>query len=243
MFALDGQLYASPARDGGTDRLTVYKGRPAIEQYEALVEAMKPRAILELGIYGGGSTALLAQLAAPSKMVAVELRPARVLALDAFIERRNLAEVVRPYYGVDQADTARLTEILADEFDGAPLDLVIDDASHLTDETRISFNALFPHLRPGGCYVIEDWSWPHRSFVSPNPSYRDVVPISALALELVLVAGCDENVIADITLQRGLAILHRGSAPLDRSAFDVASYLDDVGTEMVAALASTRTPS
>ncbi|MDQ1511710.1 MAG: hypothetical protein QOG50_3554, partial [Actinomycetota bacterium] len=121
--------------------------------------------------------------------------------------------------------------------------LVIDDASHLIDETRASFNALFPRVRPGGTYVIEDWSWPHRSYVVPNPSYRAVTPISAFALELALVAACDDSVIADVTLQRGLAIVHRGPAELDSTHFETTSYLDQVGTEMVDALASTRTLS
>jgi predicted methyltransferase len=35
------------------------------------------------------------------------------------------------------------------------LDLVVDDTSHL-GPTRASFNTLFPRLRPGGVYVIED---------------------------------------------------------------------------------------
>ena len=41
--------------------------------------------------------------------------------------------------------------------DGEPLDLVIDDASHLYGPTMASFEVLFPRLRPGGLYVIEDW--------------------------------------------------------------------------------------
>ena len=31
--------------------------------------------------------------------------------------------------------------------------------SHLRDETIASFETLFPRLRPGGQYVIEDWAW------------------------------------------------------------------------------------
>ena len=41
----------------------------------------------------------------------------------------------------------------------APPDLIIDDASHLYSETKTSFETLFPQLRPGGLYIIEDWSW------------------------------------------------------------------------------------
>jgi predicted O-methyltransferase YrrM len=242
-FSLDGVAYASLARNAEAGRLSIFKGRSAIEQYETLVEATKPRTIMELGIFGGGSTALLAQLAAPAKLVAVELNQARVAALDAFIDQLGLGAVVAAYYGVNQADTARLAEIVEHEFVSTPLDLVIDDASHLIDETRASFNALFPRLRPGGTYVIEDWSWPHRSYVFPNPSYRGVPPVSAFALELALVAARDDAVIVDVTLQRGLAVVRRGPAPLDPAGFDAASYLDAVGVEMVDALLTTRTLS
>jgi predicted O-methyltransferase YrrM len=242
-FPLDGVAYASLARNAEAGRLSIFKGRPAIEQYEALVDATKPRTIMELGIYGGGSTALLAQLAEPAKLVAVEIHQTRVAALDAFIDRLDLGTVVAAYYGVNQADTARLAEIVEHEFGSTPLDLVIDDASHLIDETRASFNSLFPRLRPGGTYVIEDWSWPHRSYVFPDPSYRGVPPVSAFALELALVAARDDTVIVDVTLQRGLAIVHRGPAALDPGGFDAAGYLDAVGIEMVNALLSTRTPS
>ena len=34
---------------------------------------------------------------------------------------------------------------------------MIDDASHLLMPTERSFDALFPRVRPGGAYIIEDW--------------------------------------------------------------------------------------
>src|SRR5438309_8699047 len=38
-------------------------------------------------------------------------------------------------------------------------DVIIDDCSHIGELTRISFWHLFEHhLKPGGLYVIEDWS-------------------------------------------------------------------------------------
>ena len=55
---------------------------------------------------------------------------------------------------------------LADE-----LDLVVDDASHTYEETRASFEFLFPLLSPGGVYVIEDWSWAH-----PPTTKRQTLP-------------------------------------------------------------------
>jgi hypothetical protein len=44
-----------------------------------------------------------------------------------------------------------------DEFGQDPLDLVIDDASHLYGPSLATFETLFPALREGGLYVLEDW--------------------------------------------------------------------------------------
>lgn len=60
----------------------------------------------------------------------------------------------------DQNDPAFLAE-LAGRI--GPLDVVIDDGSHVNEHVLTSFHALFPKLRDGGVYVIEDLQtsyWP-----------------------------------------------------------------------------------
>ncbi len=52
----------------------------------------------------------------------------------------------------------KLHNIVHEDLEGH-LDLVIDDASHMYEQTKRSFEILFPLLRPGGLYIIEDWSW------------------------------------------------------------------------------------
>jgi hypothetical protein len=37
-----------------------------------------------------------------------------------------------------------------------PFDLIIDDGSHASHHQQVSLAALFPHLAPGGLYIIED---------------------------------------------------------------------------------------
>jgi demethylmacrocin O-methyltransferase len=53
----------------------------------------------------------------------------------------------------DQSDPAYLAR-LAEEY--GPFDIVIDDGSHRNEHVLTSFQALFPHVRPRGFYVIED---------------------------------------------------------------------------------------
>ena len=44
---------------------------------------------------------------------------------------------------------------------GQPLDIIIEDASHASHHQQIALGALFPHVRPGGLYFIEDLHWQH----------------------------------------------------------------------------------
>jgi len=37
-----------------------------------------------------------------------------------------------------------------------PFDIVIDDGSHIDDHILKSFNELFPHVKQGGYYIVED---------------------------------------------------------------------------------------
>ncbi len=55
----------------------------------------------------------------------------------------------------------RVASILTQELQDRQINLVIDDASHLYQETKVSFETLFPLLRPGRLYVIEDWNSDH----------------------------------------------------------------------------------
>jgi hypothetical protein len=42
---------------------------------------------------------------------------------------------------------------------GRPIDVVIDDGSHVSHHQQIAFSNLFPHLASGGLYIIEDLHW------------------------------------------------------------------------------------
>jgi predicted O-methyltransferase YrrM len=149
------RLMDEPSR--ATVGLRLLKNREMIEGYDPVVAEFQGANCVELGIFEGGSTAFLAQVLQPRRLVAVDIAPAPVERLEAFLAARSLTDTVRTHYGVDQSDRATLTAIVAGAFDPEPLDLVIDDASHLYQPTVASFDVLFPRIRSGGLYVIEDW--------------------------------------------------------------------------------------
>lgn len=104
--------------------------------------------LLELGIYKGGSLLLWRDYFVRGLIVGLDLN--RVELLDD-------SGRIRMYQG-QQQDTELLDRI-AQENAPDGFDLIIDDCSHIGELTRISFWHLFDnHLKPGGIYVIEDWS-------------------------------------------------------------------------------------
>jgi predicted O-methyltransferase YrrM len=255
-FVVDGvEFVCKYAPESTADRFYIVKSLPFVEYFVDFCKEFEGGRIFELGIAEGGSTALLALVAKPSKLVAVDLEPERLDALDEFSARRRLTEVVRPFYGVDQADAGRLRQIVADEFGGSPLDLVLDDASHQLGPTRTSFEVLFPYLRADGLYTIEDWhadqTFRHglgaalrdsasrgdeailsefrRSMSDPHTERSDVhrPSLTRLAVELLLAAALSPGVVAEVTFNEHWIIVRRGPAAVDPVEFRLESLYRD----------------
>jgi len=242
-FRVDGTEFACcpPGRtvESSADRFMLQKARWAVEAYAELIDRLSPKRILELGVLEGGSVALLALLARPEKLLAADISPEPVPALEQFVERRSLEDVVSVHFGVDQADREALAGILSTELGGAQLDLIIDDASHDLDRSRDSFDALFPTLRPGGCYLLEDWSWAH----APVPVWTDRAPLSVMVFELAM-ASVQHGVIAGMEINRGWAIVKRGPEPLPfaEGEFKLSALYNERGRELIPMLAADDPP-
>ena len=55
---------------------------------------------------------------------------------------------------VDQSNSRELQDFI--KLTGSNFDIIIDDGSHFVDHQITSFITLFPHVTPGGLYIIED---------------------------------------------------------------------------------------
>jgi predicted O-methyltransferase YrrM len=154
-FRLMGMGHDGDASDGS---FLLYKSAEAVQMYLDLADELHAATMFEAGIFKGGSTAFFTALLEPRQLIAIELEAARIGPLDRWLQASEAADRVSLHYGFDQADRAALDRLLDVELT-APLDVVVDDASHLLTPTITTFNALFPRLRPGGRYLIEDWSW------------------------------------------------------------------------------------
>ncbi len=106
----------------------------------------EPASILEIGVKGGGSTAIWKALFPGASVVGIDIKLRRWL-----MQQPSSDGVV--FLEGDQTDIARLEEIAARH---GPFDIVIDDGSHVTDHVAGTLRCLLPHVRPGGLYIVED---------------------------------------------------------------------------------------
>lgn len=202
-------------------QLVMWKDRPLVEALAAILDEVQPERIFEIGIAHGGSTGFIGAYAHPKKLAAIDYSPEPVEALTWFIKEEGLEENIFPIYGVDQGDKRRVRKVAAEVFAGEPLDLVLDDASHRLDKTRQSFETLFPLLRPGGVYVIEDWQWGLKPLPpevrAENPSKWSFFPtgqsLALLSMELVM-ASAKGGVIESISIDRYFVKVVRGPGEL-----------------------------
>ena len=206
------------------DQFVVSKHDWMIRDYEKLISQLNPRFMFELGIQRGGSAIFFQQLSGAEKLVSIELGEDRIAALDEVIEQRGLQGRICPHYGIDQGDEERMKKIIDDEFGNNEIDLVIDDASHFLNESRKSFNVLFPKVRAGGVYVIEDWSWAHGNMSHHDDEralYPDREPLTKLIFELVLACPSDPGLIQEIRINKNSAYIVKGDGPVEEGEFDI----------------------
>jgi hypothetical protein len=132
----------------------IYSGDPTTkplsyyEHFDNFLDhhSIDPRSILEIGTYLGESTLVLSGAFPKAEILTID-NFQREIAFD----RKNIS-----YQIIDQTDKKTLEKKILRKFPNG-LDLVIDDASHYGYNSKLSFEIIFPLLKSGGAYFIEDW--------------------------------------------------------------------------------------
>lgn len=120
-----------------------------LEFYDPILQPWihKEITLLEIGIHKGGSLLLWRDYFPHGTIVGIDTK---------MPEGFSAGERIHIFEG-DQSDIRFLSKV-ADTLAPKGFDIIIDDASHIADFTRIAFWHLFDnHLKPGGLYVVEDW--------------------------------------------------------------------------------------
>ncbi|MFN8641695.1 MAG: hypothetical protein U0802_08580 [Candidatus Binatia bacterium] len=106
-----------------------------------------------------------------------------------------------------------------------------------------SFEVLFPRLRPGGVFVLEDWAVVHdieRTLLAhPERLQLDTAiiaepptPVTRMVFELIL-ALAYTDVISDIRIARHWAEIRRGPAAVDAATFAIRDLYAQRGAELL----------
>jgi predicted O-methyltransferase YrrM len=101
--------------------------------------------MLEIGVDRGGSLQMWRQYLPDATIVGLDINP-KITQYD------DAARDIHVRVG-DQTDTAFLSSVL-EEF--GTFDTVLDDGGHTPHQMITSFQYLFPRLKPGGVYIVED---------------------------------------------------------------------------------------
>lgn len=126
----------------------------------------KPAVMAEVGIYSGGSLPMWRSYFGPSMEVhGIDIEDAC---------RVYEAEGIHVHIG-DQADRT----FWADFRRKVPqLDILIDDGGHTPEQQRITFEEVFPYLKPGGVFICEDIHGRHNAFANYFSGYCDAFNFS-----------------------------------------------------------------
>ena len=138
-----GRMYGTDKSEA-TDVHT-YAGLSYMDVYEPYFKPLraKPINFLEIGVLGGCSLRAWREFFPNGKIFGLDIDPGA---------KRHASERIDITIG-SQSDERVLSEVLS-KVDG--FDVVLDDGSHATEHMQTSFKHLWPKVKPGGLYIIED---------------------------------------------------------------------------------------
>lgn len=113
-------------------------------EYEELFKSLKDQPItyLEVGTAYGDSLVWAKNYFTTANLYGIDIEVPKIIPEGVTFTK------------IDQNDSEGLT-LFGKEH--GPFDIIIDDASHVRKETENTFNNLYPYLKIGGLYIIEDW--------------------------------------------------------------------------------------
>jgi len=130
-------------RKAGTDKSSAH--HDYLRFYERFFSDLrdKPINLLEIGVFHGASVRMWEEYFSHGSIVGADIDRAAV----RFRTDRTAIEIV------DQSNIQNLIDLGVKR---GPFDIVIDDGSHLWEHQITTLRMLFPFVKPGGFYVVED---------------------------------------------------------------------------------------
>ncbi len=127
----------------GTDKAS--SGHGYLSFYDSLFSGLRTQDItlLEIGVFRGSSIITWEEYFPKGKIIGADINPAT-----KSLERgRIIVELI------DQSNIQHLVDIAVKH---GPFDIIIEDGSHLWEHQKTTLLTLFPFVKDGGFYVVED---------------------------------------------------------------------------------------
>ncbi|MGG5811696.1 class I SAM-dependent methyltransferase [Falsiroseomonas sp. CW058] len=164
----------------GTDKAS--NRHDFLRTYERYLAGMRDSAaaVLEVGVLDGASLRMWADYFPRAAILGIDVKPERAAHRTDRI-------------GVEIGNAGDPKFLAAVAGRHGPFDLILDDGSHLWDHQQLAFRRLFPHLRPGGVFIIEDIN---TSYVPRYGRDRGALPTTAWMkyyLDFLLSVGTEPN--------------------------------------------------
>ena len=152
------------AKKHGTDKRAGFHGYTATYDRHLSPHRGSFKTVLEIGVHAGSSLLMWKDYFSNATIYGMDIKPN--------INTKRLSVGGVHVFQGDQNEVGQLEDVM--RCIREPLDLVIDDGSHENESQLISFETLWPHVRPGGFYIIEDVCcsyWPQfGNKYPPNPT-------------------------------------------------------------------------
>lgn len=147
--------------ESGTDKMWLHGYQRWYEEALAPYKDVEHLAILEIGAKEGKSLkSWVEYFSKPSRVDGVAYMADPVKAKAKACEAGQLLCNVVNIYSVDQSNPQQLENFAKEVEEKDPQhpgwDVIIDDGSHVPMHQLTTFKHLFPKLRPGGLYIVED---------------------------------------------------------------------------------------
>jgi hypothetical protein len=115
-----------------------------IDVYEPYFSQMKDsKHVLEIGVYYGGSASYLVS----------KFPDAKIYGVDIEDKTQYDTDQIKTFI-VNQENRDELQKFITDV--NVEFDIIIDDGGHTMRQQQISLGVLFPKLKKGGIYILED---------------------------------------------------------------------------------------
>jgi hypothetical protein len=136
----------------GTDKSTYHTFTEFYYQYFL---RYKNPTVLEIGLYNGASIKMMEEFFGAPTIIGADIEP------KTQYDNEHIKTVV-----ADQSNPVQLLRVLdyAKEFD-----IIVDDGSHIISHQLTTLATLFPYVKSGGIYILEDL---HTSFCNSYVGYQ-----------------------------------------------------------------------